>query len=670
MFELCCDWLPQGDQPKAIAKLTESIQNNKQYQTLLGVTGSGKTFVMANVIQKLQRPTIIISHNKTLAAQLYSEFKSFFPKNAVEYFVSYYDFYQPEAYIAQRDIYIEKESSINEQLDKLRLSSTSSLLSRPDTIIVASVSCIYGLGDPEDYRSMVVRIEKDTDIERDDLLRQLVDIQYERNDLETSRGTFRVRGDTIEIYPSDEAAALRVEMFGDTIEKIAYIEPVSKEVLKEVDTVSIYPAKHFVTPAEKVEKAIVGIRAELKEQLQLLKEQQKLLEASRLETRTLHDLEMLREVGYCSGVENYSRHFSNRKAGERPFCLLDYAPKDFLTFIDESHVTIPQIRGMYRGDRARKENLVNHGFRLPSALDNRPLKLKEWEKVTGQTVFVSATPNEYELEQSQHEAVELIIRPTGLLDPEVEVIPTENQVQDIIERIKQKAEINERVLVTTLTKSLSEDLTDFMKDAGIKVAYLHCDIDAFERVTILQDLRKGKYDVVIGINLLREGLDLPEVSLVAILDADREGFLRSETALIQTMGRAARNARAKVILYGDRITPAMKNAMEETQRRREIQQAYNEKHGIEPKDINKKILSGIEEIQEQQSEIDGLVRESTSEYNAQEQIQELEKHMMLAAQELNFELAAKLRDQLMSLKEGGGTKTNKRKKGRRRRRRG
>lgn len=670
MFELCCDWLPQGDQPKAIAKLTESIQNNKQYQTLLGVTGSGKTFVMANVIQKLQRPTIIISHNKTLAAQLYSEFKSFFPKNAVEYFVSYYDFYQPEAYIAQRDIYIEKESSINEQLDKLRLSSTSSLLSRPDTIIVASVSCIYGLGDPEDYRSMVVRIEKDTDIERDDLLRQLVDIQYERNDLETSRGTFRVRGDTIEIYPSDEAAALRVEMFGDTIEKIAYIEPVSKEVLKEVNVVSIYPAKHFVTPAEKVEKAIDGIRAELKEQLQVLKEQQKLLEASRLETRTLHDLEMLREVGYCSGVENYSRHFSNRKAGDRPFCLLDYAPKDFLTFIDESHVTIPQIRGMYRGDRARKENLVNHGFRLPSALDNRPLKLKEWEKVTKQTVFVSATPNEYELEQSQHEAVELIIRPTGLLDPEVEVIPTENQVQDIIERIKQKAEVNERVLVTTLTKSLSEDLTDFMKDAGIKVAYLHCDIDAFERVTILQDLRKGKYDVVIGINLLREGLDLPEVSLVAILDADREGFLRSETALIQTMGRAARNARAKVILYGDRITPAMKNAMEETQRRREIQQAYNEKHGIEPQDITKKILTGIEEIQEQQSELDGLVRESTSEYNAQEQIQELEKHMMIAAQELNFELAAKLRDQLLSLKEGGGTKTNKRKKGRRRRRRG
>ncbi|WP_372371324.1 excinuclease ABC subunit UvrB [Candidatus Uabimicrobium sp. HlEnr_7] len=668
MFELCCDWLPQGDQPKAIEKLAKSIEEKKQYQTLLGVTGSGKTFVMANVIQKLQRPTIIMSHNKTLAAQLYSEFKSFFPKNAVEYFVSYYDFYQPEAYIAQRDIYIEKESSINEQLDKLRLSSTSSLLSRPDTIIVASVSCIYGLGDPEDYRSMVVRIEKNSDIERDLLLRQLVDIQYERNDIETSRGTFRVRGDTIEIYPSDENTAIRVEMFGDTIEKIVYIEPVSKEVLKEVTSVSIFPAKHFVTPAEKVEKAIDRIQTELKHQLKILKDQQKLLEASRLETRTLHDLEMLREVGYCSGVENYSRHFSSRKAGDRPACLLDYAPQGFLTFIDESHVTLPQIRGMYRGDRARKENLVNHGFRLPSALDNRPLKLDEWEAVTGQTVFVSATPNDYELEKSQHQPIELIIRPTGLLDPVVEVIPTENQVQDIIARIQEKAKSNERVLVTTLTKSLSEDLTDYMKDAGIKVAYLHCDIDAFERVTILQDLRKGKYDVVIGINLLREGLDLPEVSLVAILDADRQGFLRSETALIQTMGRAARNARAKVILYGDKITSAMKNAMEETGRRRKIQEAYNKKHGITPRDIHKEILSGIEEIQETQSELDNLVRESTSGYNTQEQINELEQQMMLAAQELNFELAAKLRDQLLSLKEGSGGTKNKRQKKRRRKR--
>ncbi len=670
VFKLKTKWEPRGDQPMAIEKITKSLEEKNRYQTLLGVTGGGKTFVMANVIKNMQIPTLVISHNKTLAAQLYSEFKSFFPENAVEYFVSYYDYYQPEAYIPQRDIYIEKDASINEQLDRLRLAATSSLLSRPDTIIIASVSCIYGLGDPDDYRAMMLPLEVNMEIERDEFLRKLVQMQYERNDIEFSRGHFRVRGDVIELYPSYDLVALRIEMFGDTIESISQIDPLTRQVLQKLSSVFIYPGKHFVTPPEKMAKVIDNIEAELEQHLVRLREENKLLEASRLESRTLYDIEMLREVGYCSGVENYSRHFSEREPGSRPHCLLDYFPRPFLTLIDESHVTIPQIRGMYFGDRSRKENLVNHGFRLPSALDNRPLQFPEWEELTEATVFVSATPAPYELEKSSL-VVEQLIRPTGLLDPKVEVRPTENQVTDLIEVIRERKAVNERVLVTTLTKNLSEKLTEFLQEEGLKVAYLHCDIDAFERVDILQNLRRGIYDVVVGINLLREGLDLPEVSLVAILDADQQGFLRSETSLIQTMGRAARNINAMVILYADRITPAMEKATNETDRRRRIQMAHNEKHGIEPQGIEKEILASIEEVLDKQDEILEMVSSFGKGSDQAEQIAQVEEEMMSAAAELNFELAAKLRDRLLELKEGNkkGAKTKSSRQGKKRKKR-
>ena len=657
-FELVSNYQPQGDQPKAIDQLVKGINEGRKHQTLLGATGTGKTFTMSNVIKEVNKPTLVIAHNKTLAGQLYSEFKEFFPNNAVEYFVSYYDYYQPEAYVPQTDTFIEKDASINDEIDKLRHSATSALFERKDVIIVASVSCIYGLGSPEEYREMVLSLRTEMEIERNELLRKLVDIQYARNDIDFQRGTFRVRGDVVEIFPaSRDEHCVRVEFFGDEIERIREVDALTGEILGEREHVAIFPASHFVTREEKMKKAIINIEEELEERLKALREEGKLLEAQRLEQRTRYDLEMMREMGFCSGIENYSRHLTLRPAGSTPYTLLDYFPDDFLMVIDESHVTIPQIRGMYNGDQARKQVLVDHGFRLPSALDNRPLRFEEFEKHIHNIVYVSATPGPYELEHTP-EMVEQIIRPTGLLDPIIEVRPIEGQIDDLIGEIQQRIERNERVLVTTLTKKMSEDLTDYLKEIGIKVTYLHSEIKTLERIEIIRDLRLGKHDVLIGINLLREGLDIPEVSLVAILDADKEGFLRSERSLIQTIGRAARNAEGRVIMYADKITNSMEIAINETKRRREQQEAYNDKHGITPKTINKKIRDVIrathaaEEQEEYQAKEEPKLSKMTKK-EREKVIAQMENDMKEAAKALDFERAAELRDLLLELKSEG-----------------
>ena len=646
MFKLHSSFEPTGDQPQAIDKLVEGINKGDKYQTLLGVTGSGKTFTMANIIQKVQKPTLILAHNKTLAGQLYSEFKEFFPENAVEYFVSYYDYYQPEAYMPQTDTYIEKDSAVNDEIDKLRHSATAALFERKDVIIVASVSCIYGLGDPEDYSGLTLSLRPGMQIERDDLLRALIDRQYDRNEIEFKRGKFRVRGDTVEVYPSNEnEKAIRIEFFGDEIEKISEIQPLTGQKLGVRNHVLIFPNSHYATSKEKMEKAIGTIEIELEQRIKEFKEEGKLIEAQRIEQRTNFDIEMMRETGFCQGIENYSRHISGRKPGSAPYTLMDYFPKDFLLLIDESHVTIPQVRAMYNGDRARKESLVNYGFRLPSAYDNRPLKFEEWEERINQVIFVSATPADYEKAHSQN-TVEQIIRPTGLLDPKIEVRPSENQVDDLIGRINETVEKGERVLVTTLTKKMAEDLTAYLKELNIKVTYMHSDIDTLERLKILKELRMGKYDVLVGINLLREGLDLPEVSLVAILDADKEGFLRSERSLIQTIGRAARNSEGKVIMYADELTDSMEKAIKETNRRRKIQMAYNEEHGIIPQTIHKAIRDDIKAT---------IVEEATEKYNIEEGktieevIEELTMQMLKHAENMEFEQAAEIRDKIKEL---------------------
>ncbi len=657
-FHVVSEYQPAGDQPKAIDQLVEGLQRPYRAQTLLGVTGSGKTYTMAKVVEAVQKPTLVIAHNKTLAAQLCSEFRQFFPDNAVHYFVSYYDYYQPEAYVPQSDTYIEKDSSINDEIDRLRHAATSALFQRRDVIIVASVSCIYGLGSPEDYMGMTLSLENGEFRDRDHILRRLVGIQYERNDIGFRRGTFRVRGDVIEIIPAYEENVMRIELFGDEVERILELDPVTGEVLGEIEAVTIYPASHFVTSEEKLKRAIVNIEEELDVRLAELKGQEKLLEAQRLEQRTRYDLEMLREVGYCTGVENYSRHLAGRAAGDTPATLLDYFPKDYLMFIDESHVTVPQVRGMYFGDRSRKETLVNYGFRLPSALDNRPLTFDEFERHINQVVFVSATPGPYE-ERHGQQVVEQIIRPTGLVDPEVVVRPVKGQIDDLLDEIQTVVNRRERVLVTTLTKKMAEDLTDYFADMGIKVRYLHSDIDALERIEILRDLRSGVFDVLVGINLLREGLDLPEVSLVAILDADKEGFLRSETSLIQTIGRAARNVLGRVVMYADRITDSMKRAIDETDRRRQRQTEFNQVHGITPASIRK----AIKDIGQGQ-----YAAESEASYETQGEkvvdykqlagyIKELEQQMHDAAQQLEFEKAASLRDEIQQLREEMGLVT-------------
>jgi len=645
-FELVSDFEPKGDQPAAIDALVAGLEAGKRFQTLLGVTGSGKTFTMANVIQRVQRPTLVISHNKTLAAQLYGEFKEFFPRNAAAYFVSYYDYYQPEAYIPARDIYIEKDASINDDIDRLRLQATSALMSRRDVIIVASVSCIYGLGSPEDYEGMVVSLQTGLGIERDDFLRRLVDLQYERNDMGFGRGKFRVRGDCVDVQPAYEQFAYRVEFFGDRVDRIARINPTTGEILGSEEQVFVYPAKHFLLPEDRVEAACMRIEEELTLRLQELRRGGKLLEAQRLEARTKYDLEMLREVGYCAGIENYSRHLSGRSAGERPYCLLDYFPEDYLVFVDESHATIPQIRAMHAGDRSRKVVLVEHGFRLSSALDNRPLEFDEWLGLVGPTFFVSATPGDWEIERSGGEVVEQVIRPTGLVDPEIRIEPARGQVEHLLGEIRKRIEAGQRTLVTTLTKRLAEDLAEYIRRAGIKCEYLHSEVEVFDRSEILRDLRLGKFDVVVGINLLREGLDLPEVSLVAILDADREGFLRSETSLLQTIGRCARHASAQVVLYADVVTPSMQRAIEETRRRREKQAAYNREHGIKPESIRKAVRVGIEaEVQGRRAAREA-VRLSERDFARSELVRELEGEMHRAAERLEFERAAQLRDRI------------------------
>ncbi|MCF7954689.1 MAG: excinuclease ABC subunit UvrB [Phycisphaerae bacterium] len=650
-YKIHSDFTPQGDQPAAIDRLCAGLDEGKKFQTLLGVTGSGKTFTMANVIARHKLPALVISHNKTLAAQLYEELKELFPENAVEYFVSYYDYYQPEAYIPQRDIYIEKDASRNDDLDRLRLSTTTSLLSRPDSIIVASVSCIFGLGSPEDYQASVVGIRIGDTVERNEFLGRLADIQYERNDIDFKRGTFRVRGDVVELWPSYESFGIRFEFFGDEVEKISYINTVSCETLADETQVYIYPAKHYVMPAERIERGVESIQEELEHRLIQLKHEGKLLEAQRLEARTKYDIEMIQEVGYCSGIENYARHMAGLKPGDKPFTLMDYFPEDFLLFIDESHVTIPQVRAMYAGDRSRKQVLVDHGFRLPSAMDNRPLRFEEFEARWSKVVFLSATPADYELEASGGEVVEQIIRPTGLVDPEIFVHRASDQIPHLIGEIEERVAVKERVLVTTLTKRLAEDLTDFLTKKGFKCRYLHSDIKTLERVDILRDLRKGNFDVLIGINLLREGLDLPEVSLVAILDADKEGFLRSETSLVQTIGRAARNVNAKVLLYGDRITNSMKKAIDETNRRRTIQLRYNEENGITPETIKKAINTGLGEMLKARKTAQEALHFNEDEFDKAEMTAQLEKEMLEAAKELDFERAAMLRDQLKELKE-------------------
>ena len=651
-FQLVSKYEPHGDQPTAIQKLVEGIRAGKKHQTLLGATGTGKTFTISNVIKEVNKPTLVIAHNKTLAGQLYSEFKEFFPNNAVEYFVSYYDYYQPEAYVPQTDTYIEKDASINDEIDKLRHSATSALFERRDVIIVASVSCIYGLGDPDEYRQMVVSLRTGMEIDRNHLLRRLVDIQYTRNDIDFQRGTFRVRGDVVEIFPaSRDERCIRVEFFGDEIDRIREVDALTGEIVGERDHVAIFPASHFVTREDKMRIAIQNIEAELEERLKELREQNKLLEAQRLEQRTKYDLEMMREMGFCSGIENYSRHLTLREPGATPYTLLAYFPEDFLLVVDESHVTLPQIRGMYNGDRARKQVLVDHGFRLPSALDNRPLTFEEFEKHIKHAIYVSATPGPYEIEHCP-EMVEQIIRPTGLLDPIVEVRPIKGQIDDLIGEINVRKKRNERVLVTTLTKKMAEDLTDYMKELGIKVQYLHSEVKTLERIEILRDLRLGKYDVLVGINLLREGLDLPEVSLVAILDADKEGFLRSERSLIQTIGRAARNANGMVIMYADTITSSMEVAIKETRRRRSIQEAYNKAHGITPTTIKKEIRDVIRATHEATDKGEKISFKSgkMSKKEREKLIHQLEQEMKQAARELNFERAAELRDIILELK--------------------
>ncbi|EOD00433.1 excinuclease ABC subunit UvrB [Caldisalinibacter kiritimatiensis] len=651
-FKIRSDFKPTGDQPKAIEALSKGINKGLKHQILLGVTGSGKTFTMANIIEKVQKPTIVIAHNKTLAAQLASEFKEFFPNNAVEYFVSYYDYYQPEAYVPQSDTYIEKDASINDEIDKLRHSATASLFERRDVIIVSSVSCIYGLGDPIDYENLVVSLRPGMIKDRDEVIRKLVDIQYVRNDINFTRGTFRVRGDVVEIFPASSGEdAIRVEFFGDEIDRITEVNALTGEIIGLRNHVSIFPASHFATSEEKIERAIKSIERELEERLKELRSQDKLLEAQRLQQRTMYDIEMLREMGFCQGIENYSRHLSGRPPGSKPYTLLDYFPEDYLMIIDESHVTIPQVRGMYAGDRSRKQTLVDYGFRLPSALDNRPLKFNEFENHINTVLYVSATPGPYELEHSQ-KTVEQIIRPTGLLDPEVQVRPTKNQIDDLVKEINIRVDKKQRVLVTTLTKKMAEDLTNYLKEIGIKVTYLHSDIDTIERMEIIRDLRLGKFDVLVGINLLREGLDLPEVSLVAILDADKEGFLRSETSLIQTIGRAARNAEGKVIMYADTITNSMNRAISETNRRRSIQMEYNKKHNIVPKTIKKGVRKVIEATKAaEESEIYGIEsQDKMTDKEIKETIEKLQNEMMEAAEKLQFERAAELRDKIEELK--------------------
>ena len=650
-FALASDFRMTGDQPRAVERLANGVREGLTQQTMLGVTGSGKTFTMANIIQEVQRPTLVMAHNKTLAAQLASEFKEFFPTNAVEYFVSYYDYYQPEAYVPQSDTYIEKDSSINDELDKLRLSATTSLLTRRDVLIVASVSCIYGLGDPEDYFNLVAQVKVGEIRDRSRLLRQLVDMQYERNDFELSRGKFRIRGDTLEIVPAYEEVAVRIQFFGDEVERIVELDPLTGELLAEQQEAAIYPAKHFVTSKERLEMAVVDIGVELEERLAILREQGNILEAARLESRTHYDLEMLQETGFCSGVENYARHLSRRGPGTAPWTLLDYFPEDFLLFVDESHMTLPQVRGMYHGDISRKQTLVDFGFRLPSALDNRPLNFAEFEQHINQVVYVSATPGPYEMEHSAL-VVEQVIRPTGLLDPTIEVKPTTGQIDDLMHQIKLRVDQSQRCLVTTLTKRMAEELADYLSEMGIRNNYLHSDIQTLDRIEILRDLRLGVYDVIVGINLLREGLDLPEVSMVAILDADKEGYLRSTTALIQTIGRAARHSSGHVIMYADRITDSMKRAIDETYRRRTIQDSHNREQGIEPQSIQKEvhdITEGIKAIAETRSSY-RVMRQQLSRDDMFRVVKDLESQMKDAAHNLHFEKAAQLRDEMLELR--------------------
>ncbi|WP_214045669.1 excinuclease ABC subunit UvrB [Methanomethylovorans sp.] len=651
-FTLVSEYSPKGDQPEAISRLTESIDKGVKHQTLLGVTGSGKTFTIANVIQNVQRPTLVIAHNKTLAAQLFSEFREFFPNNAVEYFVSYYDYYQPEAYLPTTDTYIEKDASINEEIERLRLSATRSLLERRDVIVVSSVSCIYSLGSPQEWRSMTVSIAVGKEVDRSTLFADLINIQYERNDIELAQGTFRSKGDTIEIFPAQEKRGVRIELFGDEVERVSYFEPLTGKVQEELgmgDTLTIYPAKHFVMPQEYVDRALIDIEEELRVQLARLRAENKLLEAQRLEQRTKFDMEMIKELGYCSGIENYSRHFDGRKPGEPPFSLLDFFPEDYLMVIDESHVTIPQIRGMYNGDRARKESLVTYGFRLPSALDNRPLKYDEFAKHINTVIYVSATPAEYEVGMSKS-VVEQIIRPTGLVDPQITIRPVENQVDDLIGEMVKVTSKGYRTLVTTLTKRMAEELTDYLHELGIRVRYMHSDIDTIQRTEIIRSLRKGDFDVLVGINLLREGLDIPEVALVAILDADKEGFLRSERSLIQTIGRASRNAEGRVILYADNITGSIERAVTETNRRRKLQIEFNEKHGIVPQTIRKALQRELVEVDETMVTEANLLVEDSSEREVVDMIIDLEAEMHLAAKNLEFEKAAKLRDMVKELR--------------------
>ncbi|MEH7458462.1 excinuclease ABC subunit B [Bacillus sp. JJ1127] len=654
-FEIVSEYSPQGDQPRAIEQLVTGIKNGKKHQVLLGATGTGKTFTISNVIKEVKKPTLVMAHNKTLAGQLYSELKDFFPNNAVEYFVSYYDYYQPEAYVPQTDTFIEKDAQINDEIDKLRHSATSALFERDDVIIVASVSCIYGLGSPEEYRELVVSLRVGMEKERNQLLRELVDVQYGRNDIDFQRGTFRVRGDVVEIFPASlDEHCIRIEFFGDEIDRIREVNALTGEVLAEREHVAIFPASHFVTREEKMKVAIENIEKELEERLKELNDNGKLLEAQRIEQRTRYDLEMMREMGFCSGIENYSRHLTLRPAGSTPYTLLDYFPKDFLIVMDESHVTVPQVRAMYNGDQARKQVLVDHGFRLPSALDNRPLMFEEFEEKTNQVVYVSATPGLYELELAP-EAVEQIIRPTGLLDPKIDVRPIEGQIDDLLGEIQDRIAKNERVLITTLTKKMSEDLTDYLKDVGIKVNYLHSEIKTLERIEIIRDLRLGKFDVLVGINLLREGLDIPEVSLVAILDADKEGFLRSERSLIQTIGRAARNENGHVIMYADRITKSMGIAIEETKRRRQKQEAYNEEHGITPRTIQKEVRDVIRATAAAESAevYEAAPAKKMTKKEREKTIAKMEAEMKEAAKALDFERAAELRDLLLELKAEG-----------------
>ncbi|MEK7806471.1 MAG: excinuclease ABC subunit UvrB [Chloroflexota bacterium] len=650
-FELVSEFKMTGDQPQAVARLSKGVLDDVPRQALLGVTGSGKTFTMANIVQQVQRPTLVMAHNKTLAAQLASEFKEFFPRNAVEFFVSYYDYYQPEAYVPQSDTYIEKDSSVNEELDKLRLSATTSLLTRRDVLIVASVSCIYGLGDPEDYFNLVAQVRVGQIRNRSQLVRQLVDMQYERNDMELSRAKFRLRGDTLEVIPAYQEAAVRIQFFGDQVERIVQLDPLTGELLADLPEVAIYPANHFVTSKDKLELAIVDIKAELEERLSYLRGQGKVLEAARLESRTHYDLEMLQETGFCSGVENYARHLSRRPAGSAPWTLLDYFPKDYLMFVDESHMTLPQVRGMYHGDISRKKTLVEYGFRLPSALDNRPLNFDEYESRTNQVVYVSATLGPFELKGSSM-VVEQVIRPTGLLDPTIEVKPTHGQIDDLLQQIRVRVDRGERCLVTTLTKRMAEELADYLSEMGVRNHYLHSDVHTLDRIEILRDLRLGVYDVIVGINLLREGLDLPEVSLVAILDADKEGYLRSGTALIQTIGRAARHSNGHVIMYADRVTDSMKKAIDETYRRRDLQDAHNREHGIQPQSIQKEvhdITEGIKAIAENRARYN-LVRKEMSRTDMFRVVKDLEVQMKEAAKTLQFEKAAQFRDEIFELR--------------------